>query len=169
MVLFIGVEIQVCVLEYDFILSMAVLVSIIGTVFYGINRLNPAKRASKSGSDGVRDMYSVYSDQIKDILKLKDNHIKRLNNEIQQYAVEPDESDTNNPAKYEDLKALAKEAGINPLILEMPFVKNQIKKYTKGMSIEEIISTVNELKGFIGNKQSKSNSQEPIKSNPDYF
>jgi len=157
------------VLEYDFILSMSVLASIIGMVFYGISRLNPAKKASKSGSDGVKDMYSVYSEQIKDILKLKDNHIKRLNAEIQTYSVSDDEDDQNNPAKYEDLKALAKEAGINPLILEMPFVKTQIKKYTKGMSIEEIISTAKELKTFVGNKQSKSTDPAKVENEPNYF
>jgi len=159
----------VCVLEYDFILSIAVLASVMGMVFYGINRLNPTKRASKSGSDGVRDMYSVYSDQIKDILKLKDNHIKRLNAEIQQNSTYEEQDDQNTPAKYDDLKALAKEAGINPLILEMPFVKNQIKKYTKGMSIEEIISTAKELKSFIGNKKPKSEDPTQVENNPNYF
>jgi len=168
--IFSRVETQVCVLElYDLILFLSVLGVVSSILIYGITRLNPAKRASKSGSDGVRDMYSVYSDQIKDILKLKDNHIKRLNAEIQQYAVEPDEVEGNNPAKYEDLKALAKEAGINPLILEMPFVKNQIKKYTKGMSIEEIISTVKELKGFIGNQKSKSTDQAIPQDQAGYF
>jgi len=158
----------VCVLEYDFIFNMVVLGMVSGIVIYGINRLNPAKKAQKSGSDGVKDMYSVYSDQVRDILKLKDNHIKRLNREIQEE--ESVSSDTDQePAKYEDLKALAKEAGINPLLLEMPFVKTQIKKYTKGMSIEEIISTVKELKGFIGNKQSKPNDPEQIENNAGYF
>jgi len=159
----------VCVsVEYDFIFNMVVLGMVSGIVLYGINRLNPSKRASKSGQDGVRAMYDVYSDQIKDILKLKDNHIKRLNAEIQQTNGSDDETDQNNPAKYNDLKALAKEAGINPLILEMPFVKNQIKKYTKGMSIEEIISTVQELKGFMGNKKPKSDI-EAEQSNAQFF
>jgi len=159
---------KVCVLEYDFILSMSILASIIGMVFYGISRLNQGKKASKSGSDGVKDMYSVYSEQIKDILKLKDNHIKRLNAEIQNSIGSDDETDQE-PAKYEDLKALAKEAGINPLILEMPFIKNNIKKYTKGMSIEEIISTVNELKKFIPNKKPEQQIEGFEQNSPNNF
>jgi len=148
---------------------MVVLGMVSGIVLYGINRLNPAKNAKKSGSDGVKDMYAVYSDQVKDILKLKDNHIKRLNREIQEDLGSDDETDQNNPAKYDDLKALAQEAGINPLILEMPFIKNQIKKYTKGMSIEEILSTVNQLKGLIGNKKLGSKVESPEETNPQFF
>jgi len=148
---------------------MVVLGMVSGIVLYGINRLNPAKNAKKSGSDGVKDMYAVYSDQVKDILKLKDNHIKRLNREIQDEYGSNDDETADTPAKYNDLKALAKEAGINPLILEMPFIKNQIKKYTKGMSIEEIISTVQELKGFIGNKKLGSKVETAEQNNPQFF
>jgi len=154
---------------FDFLAVLAVLGTLFGMVIYTKKWQNTGKKAIRSGETGVQEMYGVYSEQIKDILKLKDNHIKRLNAEIQQYAVEPDQSDENNPAKYEDLKALAKEGGINPLILEMPFIKNLIKKYTKGMSIEEIISTVTELKKFVGNKKLGTNPEEQIKSDPNYF
>jgi len=159
----------VCVLEtFDFLSILAVLGTVFAMLVYGLNRHNPSKKATKSGSDGVQDMYSVYSEQVKDILKLKDNHIKRLNAQLQQEIGSDDETDQP-VAKYEDLKALAKEAGINPLILEMPFVKTQIKKYTKGMSIEEIISTVKELKGFIGNKQSQSTDSPTVENPTGYF
>jgi len=161
---------MVCVLEtFDFLAILAVLGTAFGMVLYRNKGQNPGKKAIKSGETGVQEMYGVYTEQVKDIIKLKDNHIKRLNGELQQYSTEPAGSDENNPVKYDDLKAMAKEYGINPLILEMPFIKNQIKKYTKGMTIEEIISTVKELKKFTGNKGSKPGIEEIKDITPGYF
>jgi len=154
---------------FDFLAVLAVLGTLFGMVIYTKKWQNTGKKAIRSGENGVEAMYEVYNEQVKDIIKLKDNHIKRLNGELQQYSSSSDEDEQNNPAKYEDLKALAKEAGINPLILEMPFVKTQIKKYTKGMSIEEIISTVKELKSFAGNRKSKSEDPQLIDNNPNFF
>jgi len=160
----------VCVLEtFDFLAVLAVLLTAFGMVIYINKGHNRGKKAIKSGETGVTDMYEVYSEQVKDILKLKDNHIKRLNAELQQYTPTSDESDQNTPVKYEDLKAMSKEAGLNPLLLEIPFVKTLIKKYTKGMSIEEIISTVNELKKFSGNIKSKQPTTENPEVTPGYF
>jgi len=154
---------------YDFVFAICVLVVGSVVVVYGIKQHNPGKKARSAGNDGVKDMYSVYSDQVKDILKLKDNHIKRLNAELNQYVTEPADNDQNTQVKYDDLKAMAKESGLNPLILEIPFIKTQIKKYTKGMSIEEIISTVKELKGFVGNKKLKPGIEQTEEITPGYF
>jgi len=161
---------MVCVLEtFDFLAVLAVLGTAFGMVIYRNRGLNPGKKAIKSGENGVEAMYEVYNEQVKDIIKLKDNHIKRLNGELQNSIGSDDETDQNSPVKYEDLKAMAKEGGLNPLLLEIPFIKNLIKKYTKGMSIEEIISTVGELKKFSGNIKSKQQTPEIEANNPGYF
>jgi len=145
----------VCLLElYDLVAVLSVLGSVFGLLIFAIIRFSGDKKAKKSGSDGVKDMYSVYSDQVRDILKLKDNHIKRLNAELQQYS--PSSEEESQPAvKYEDLTGIAQEHGINPLILNNPLVKKYIQKYTKGMDIQEILALVNQFKSLTGNKGSK--------------
>jgi len=133
---------------------MAILGSVFGLIIFAIIRFSGDKKSKKSGSDGVKDMYSVYSDQVRDILKLKDNHIKRLNAELQQYS--PNSEEESKPeVKFEELADLASKSGINPIILNNPLVKKYIKKYTKGMDIEEILALVNQFKSLTGNKGSK--------------
>jgi len=139
---------------YDLIAVMSILGAVFGMMLFAILRFSGDKKAKKSGSDGVKDMYSVYSDQVRDILKLKDNHIKRLNAELQQFT--PNSEEESQPdVKYEDLAGIAKEHGINPMLLNNPLVKKYIKKYTKGMDIDEIIALVNQFKSLTGNKGSK--------------
>jgi len=134
---------------------MAILGAVFGMVLFTIIRFSGDKKAKKSGSDGVKDMYSVYSDQVRDILKLKDNHIKRLNAELNNYSQESEE-ESPQEIKYEELGEIASKAGIDPILLNNPLVKKYIKKYTKGMDIEEILTLVNQFKGFMGNKKPKS-------------
>jgi len=162
-----GLETLVCVLEtFDFLAILASLGTFSALVIYGINKHNPAKKAQKSGSDGVNDMYAVYSEQVKDILKLKDNHIKRLNAELQQYGSVSDDTDQHEEI---DLKPLAEQVGIDPSILNNPLVKKYIKKYTKGMNVEEILAIANQFKGLIGNRKPKSNDPQIVQDNPSYF
>jgi len=139
---------------YDLIAVVAILGTVFGMLLFAIIRFSGDKKAKKSGSDGVKDMYSVYSDQVRDILKLKDSHIKRLNAQLQQF--EPNsEEEPESQVKYEDLAGIAQEHGINPLILNNPIVQKYIKKYTKGMSIDEILALVNQFKSLTGNKKPK--------------
>jgi len=134
---------------------MAILGSVFGLILFAIIRFSGDKKGKKSGSDGVKEMYGVYNEQVRDIIKLKDNHIKRLNAEIQNNS--PDsELESPQEIKYEELGEIASKAGIDPILLNNPLVKKYIKKYTKGMDIEEILALVQQFKGFMGNKQSKS-------------
>jgi len=140
---------------YDLIAVVAILGAVFGMILFAIIRFSGDKKAKKSGSDGVKDMYSVYSDQVRDILKLKDNHIKRLNAELNNYSQDSEEQ-PETAVKYEDLSGIAAEHGINPLILNNPIVKKYIQKYTKGMDIDEILALVNQFKSLTGNKKPKS-------------
>jgi len=146
---------------------MAILGSVFGMILFAIIRFSGDKKAKKSGSDGVKDMYSVYSDQVRDILKLKDNHIKRLNAEIQNNSPDSEE-EPESQVKYEDLGQLAGKIGLDPALLNNPLVKKYIKKYTKGMSIEEILALVNQFKSLTGNRGSKQETQIGT-DNPNFF
>jgi len=153
---------------YDLVALLIVSGAIFGMLLFAILRFSTDKKAKKSGSDGVKDMYSVYSDQVKDILKLKDNHIKRLNAELQNYSQDSEENEPQE-TKYEDLSEIATKIGLDPIVLNNPIVKKYIKKYTKDMSIEEILALVNQFKGFIGNKKPQSNDPEQTENQTGYF
>jgi len=152
---------------YDVVAIVVILVTISGLLIFAIYRFSGDKKAKKSGSDGVKDMYSVYSDQVRDILKLKDNHIKRLNAELNNYSQESEE-ESPQEIKYEDLTGIAQKAGLDPIVLNNPLVKKYIKKYTKGMDIEEILALVQQFKGFMGNQKPKSEIEIGT-DNPKFF
>jgi len=153
---------------YDLIAVMAILGAVFGMMLFAILRFSGDKKAKKSGSDGVKDMYSVYSDQVRDILKLKDNHIKRLNAELNNYSQESEE-EPQTPVKYEELGGLAEKIGLDPALLNNPLVKKYIKKYTKGMDIEEILALVNQFKSLTGNKGSKPQVEDLTADNAKFF
>jgi len=140
----------------DFSFALAVLVSIIGVVMFAIFRLNPAKDAQKAGAAGVKSMYEVYNLQVNDVMKLKDNQIKRLNAKLNEYAEdeEPDQAGAPAVNVLEGLKPLLASRNINPAILDLPFVKNLIKKYTKDMNIEDIAAIAQQFGIAKGSGQS---------------
>jgi len=153
---------------YDLIAIFSVLGMISGLLLFGIIRFSGDKKAKKSGSDGVKEMYGVYTDQVRDIIKLKDNHIKRLIAEIQNNSPDSEE-EPETAVKYEDLGQLASKIGIDPALLNNPLVKKYIKKYTKNMSIEEILALVNQFKSLTGNKGSKPQLENVTQDNANYF
>jgi len=146
---------------YEFYTVVAILGTIIGLVVFAIIRLNPSKRATKAGSDGVEKMYGVYSNQVDDILKLKDNQIKRLNAKINQLEPTEIEESQEKGLGIDELKALAEQYGVKPALLDIPFVKKFIKKNVEGMTIEEIVQLGTQF-GFIkGGKLVKRGDNQP--------
>jgi len=131
----------------DFSFAIAVLASILGVVMFGLFRLNPAKDAQKAGAAGVKSMYEVYNSQVTDVMKLKDSQIKRLNAKLNEFTEEEEAPAGEAPAvsALEGLKPLLASRGINPALLDLPFVKNLIKKYTKDMNIEDIAALVQQF------------------------
>jgi len=99
-------------------------------------------------------------------MTIKNKQIKGLQQQLHQNQDESDPNISTPEVKYSDLKALASEAGVNPLILEMPYVKKNVLKYTKGMSMEEIIESANEIKKLMGGQGfklgTKEKSQDPV-------
>jgi len=137
------------------ILILGVFVSVFAIVFMVLGRQNPSKKAQKSGSDGVSAMYNVYNQQVEDVLKLKDNQIKRLNSKISQLEPEEEGEEEAKIIPLEGLKPLLASKGINPALLDLPFVQKLIKKHTKGMSIEEILALAQQF-GLTGSGKSES-------------
>jgi len=147
----------------------AVLVVGSGVMLYAIKRHNPAKTAAKAGYDSIKTMYETYNSQVQDVLKIKDAQIKRLNAKMQQYEAPIEENTTKEPINLDSLAPMLQERGINPELLKNPFLIKLIKKYTKGMNIDEILAIVNSLGILKGNKQPQGeitlNEQQPLNPN----
>jgi len=138
-------------------------------VMYGISRLKPGVKTTKTAQDSISSMYSTYNQQVKDVLAIKDSQLKRLQNKIQQLEPESQESSNDSPIELGALEKIASERGINPAILKNPMLQKLIKKYTKGMGIEEIIAIADQFGLLKGNKQSKSDNPAIVQDNPQFF
>jgi len=153
----------------DLLAVIAILASVLGGVFGGISLLKRGQKTTKTAQDSISSMYSTYNQQVKDVLQIKDSQIKRLQNKIQQLEPNLEEDQTNTPIELGALENLAKERGINPAILKNPMLQKLIKKYTKGMGIEEIIAIADQFGLLKGNKQSKSDNPPIVQDNPQFF
>jgi len=129
----------------DFYSLIAVLGTLSTVAMIGIFRLKPTKSAQKAGSDGVKEMYAVYNDQVKDVIKIKDAQIQRLMAKNRELEPIIEESGGKEPINLDSLSPLLQQRGINPELLKNPFISKLIKKYTKGMGLEEILAIVDQL------------------------
>jgi len=145
----------VCVLLelYDTIALLGSLGAVLGVVMYGIRRHNPAKTAAKAGYDSIKTMYETYNTQVKDVLQIKDAQIKRLNAKLQQFEPQVEENTTKEPINLDSLAPMLQERGLDPNLLKNPMINKLIKKYTKGMGLDEILSIVDQLGILKRNKQ----------------
>jgi len=140
---------------WDFIAIMSILGVVSLQVMIVINRLKPTKTAQKAGSDGVKEMYSVYNDQVKDVIKIKDAQIQRLMAKNRELDPVNEDNSTKEPINLDSLSPLLQQRGINPALLKNPIVNKLIRKYTKGMGLDEILAVVDQLGILKGNKQSE--------------
>jgi len=113
------------------------------------------KKAPRAAQDSIKTMYETYNQQVRDVIKIKDSQIKRLNANLQQLSPDIEEDLTKQPLSFESLKPILEERGINPAILTNPLIQKYIKKYTKGMGIDEILALAEQFGLLKGNKQSK--------------
>lgn len=133
-------------------LILGLFIPIFGGVMWHLNRINPRKsipkKAIEAADTSVSALYEVLTEQIKDISKLKDNTIKSLQNKlrVEQEEEEIDTKDTE--VQYADIKTLVKKAYPQyAKFLDLPFAKKEIMKATKGMTLDEVISMVEEWTG----------------------
>jgi len=139
---------------FDLIAFVTTVASVLGVVMYGIRRSNPAKVAARAGYDSIKTMYETYNTQVQDVLKIKDAQIKRLNAKIQADNPPLDEGNsTKEPINLDSLAPMLQSRGLDPNLLKNPLVNKLIKKYTKGMGLDEILAIVDQLGILKGNKQ----------------
>jgi len=146
----------------DFYSLIAILGTLSTVALIGIFRLKPTKSAQKAGSDGVKEMYSVYNDQVKDVIKIKDSQIQRLMAKNRELEPVNEDNTTKEPISLDSLAPILQQRGINPEILKNPFVTKLIKKYTKGMGLDEILAVADQFGILKGNKQSQSS--DPVET-----
>jgi len=155
---------------FDLYAIFAVLGTLSGLVITSIFMLTRGKKAPRAAQDSIKSMYETYNQQVRDVIKIKDSQIKRLNANLQQYAPDNEENTTKEPINLDSLAPILQQRGINPNILQNPFITKLIKKYTKGMGLEEIMAIVDQLGLLKGNKGSQEaiTANEPVAYNPNY-
>jgi len=103
-------------------------------------------------------LYNVHNQQVTDVLKLKDKQISSLSAKLRTYEEDTDEEAPTEVAelvKNPEIQSLLQQKGINPALLDNPIISKYIKKYTKGMSIDQVLEIANQLGFLKGNKQSQ--------------
>ena len=157
------------------LLILGLFVPSFGGVIWYVNRVNPhkasTKQASQAADSSVSELYGVLTNQIKDISKIKDNQIKSLQNKLRLEEPEEEIDSKDTEVQYADIQTLVKKAyPQHAKFLDLPFVKKEIMKVTKGMTLDEVITMVED---WTGKKVADSTGSEsdltPKENNPNYF
>jgi len=157
---------QWCMELFDLVLGLSILGVVSVMVLVTITRLSSPKKAKKAGDDGVSNMYEVYSTQVRDILKIKDNQIASLTSKLKRLEVDNSQElqeSNGNQITFEEIQAFVKTKypKAAPLVI---LLKKQIMEATKSMSREEILGYVQQ---FTENKGSEiTSSPESLEYNP---
>jgi len=157
----------------EVLLILGVFLPVFIVVIWQLNRLNPIKKAQKAGDSSIKELYSVHNEQVSDILKLKDKQISSLSAKLRLYEEEPEEEQPEQVAdliQSPEILNLLKQRGISPSLLQNPVILKYIKKYTKGMSIEQVLEIAKQFGLLKGSKESQSPLTDPKSTiyNPDW-
>jgi len=156
----------------DVLLILGVFLPLLFVGIWQLNRVNPTKKAQKAGDDSIRQLYSVHNQQVSDVLKLKDKQISSLSAKLRLYEDETEEDQPEEVAdlvKNPEIQKILQAKGINPALLDNPIIQKYIKKYTKGMSIEQVLEIAQQLGFLKGNKQSEGSiNTEAQEYNPNW-
>jgi len=156
----------------DVLLILGVFLPLLFVGVWQLNRVNPNKKAAKAGDNSIKELYSTFNQQVNDVLKLKDRQIASLTSKLRTFEEEPEEEpqEVAELVKNPEIQKLLQQKGINPALLDNPIIQKYIKKYTKGMSIEQVLEIVQSL-GFlkVGKKsESGINPDESTAFNPNW-
>jgi len=159
----------------DIILILGVFLPILLVGVWQLNRLNPSrkdtKQAKAQADSSISELIGVQNTQTKVILDQKNNVIRSLEKKLAniQGEEEQPEEEVADLVKNPEIQKLLQSKGINPSLLDNPVIQKYIKKYTKGMSIEQVLEIANQLGFLKGNKQTQSeasvNEQDGINPN----
>jgi len=155
----------------DIILVLGIFLPLLFVGIWQLNRVNPTKKAQKAGDDSIRQLYSVHNQQVTDVLKLKDKQISSLSAKLRVYEEDTEEEapEVTDLIKNPEIQKLLQAKGINPALLDNPVLQKLIKKYTKGMSVEQVLEIASSLGIFKGNKQSQEGAiGQPTEYNPNW-
>jgi len=156
----------------DVLLILGVFLPLLFVGIWQLNRVNPNKKANKAGDNSIKELYSVHNQQVTDVLKLKDKQISSLSAKLRIYEEEPEEDQPEEVAdlvKNPEIQKLLQAKGINPALLDNPVIQKYIKKYTKGMSIEQVLEIAKQLGFLKGDQQSKDGLTNPASEyNPNW-
>jgi len=157
----------------DVLLILGVFLPLLFVGIWQLNRVNPNKKANKAGDSSIKELYTVYNTQVSDVLKLKDKSIASLQAKLRFFEEEPGEESTEQVAdliKSPEIQKILQERGVNPAVLNNPVIQKYIKKYTKGMTIEQVLEIAQQFGLLKGNKQSQSEtpSNERQTYNPNW-
>jgi len=142
----------------DVLLILGVFLPLLFVGVWQLNKANTGKKAIRAGDNSIKSMYEVYNTQVQDVLKVKDNQIKSLSAKLRSYEEEEEVHEPEQVAdliKNPEIQKLLQQKGINPQLLDNPIISKYIKKYTKGMSIEQVLEIAQQLGFLKGNKQSQ--------------
>jgi len=155
----------------EVLLILGIFLPLFFVAVWQLNRLNPNKKANKAGDNSIKELYSVHNQQVTDVLKLKDKQISSLSQKLRNYEEETEEEpeEVADLVKNPEIQKLLQAKGINPALLDNPVIQKYIKKYTKGMSIEQVLEIANQLGFLKGNKQSEGTITQPSEEyNPNW-
>jgi len=144
----------------DVLLILGVFLPLLFVGIWQLNRANPSRKGVKAGDSSIKAMYDVYNTQVQDVLKVKDKQIASLSTKLRNYEEEPEgePEEVSNLIKNPEIQKILQQRGINPALLDNPLVQKYIKKYTKGMSVEDVLAIVNQLGLLKGNQQSQGDA-----------
>jgi len=152
----------------EVLLFLGMFVPIFIGVMWQLNRINPSKtqqkKASGAAESSVSELFAVQTEQIKEIIKSKNNQIKSFQQQLRQNDEELDQG-IDKQVTFEEITALVQQtypkyAGM------LPLMKKQIMEITKGMTLEQVLEYVKQI---TGNKQSQTGlSPESAQYNPNW-
>jgi len=156
----------------DVLLILGVFLPLLFVGIWQLNRVNPNKKANKAGDNSIKELYSTFNQQVNDVLKLKDKQISSLMAKLRIYEVENEEESPDQIVdliKNPEIQKILKERGINPALMDNPVIAKYIKKYTKGMTMEQVLEIAQQFGLLKGNKQSQDGlTKESQEYNPNW-
>jgi len=152
----------------EVLLILGIFVPVFVGVLWQLNRINPSKtqqkKASGAAESSVSELFAVQTEQIKEIIKSKNNQIKSFQQQLRQDTEEPDQG-IDKQVTFEQITAFVKQ-NYPKYAPMLPFMKKQIMEITKGMTLEQAIEYVKQI---TGNQQSQAGlSPESAQYNPNW-
>jgi len=130
-------------------LFLGIFVPVFVGVMWQLNRINPSKtqqkKASGAAESSVSELFAVQTEQIKEIIKSKNNQIKSFQQQLRQDTEEPEQG-IDKQVTFEQITAFVKQ-NYPKYAPMLPFMKKQIMEITKGMTLEQAIEYVKQITG----------------------